>query len=215
MIFIDGTWLYANYPKLAAFYGKQDFHVDYGKLPVALAAAVGRQLGFADVDVVRTYLFGSYAWNVDLRDEDRVQRSLDFFTMLKEEHHYEVETFPLNFRGQRLRREGVGIPPIPSSPKRNVWTSRWRQRCSTLRRFRSLTTSPSPWWGIRITSPSFSMYGGWESAWRSPARRPCRCCRRSCARSRSRWWPRKCGGSVPPRRWRWPWPRWRARRRPR
>jgi len=105
MIFIDGTWLYQNYPKLAAFSGKEDFHVDYGKLPGVLAQEVGRQLGSLDVDVVRTYLFGSYAWNADLRDEDRVQRGLDFYTMLTEEYHYEVETFPINFRGRRLRKE--------------------------------------------------------------------------------------------------------------
>jgi cold shock CspA family protein/uncharacterized LabA/DUF88 family protein len=105
MVFIDGTWLYFSTPKLAASYGKEDFHVDYGKLPGVLAEEVGRQLGSAEVDVVRTYLFGSYAWNADLQDEDKVQRRLDFFTMLKEEFHYEVETFPINFHGRRLRRE--------------------------------------------------------------------------------------------------------------
>ncbi len=104
MIFIDGTWLYANTPKLAESYGRSDYHVDFGKLPRVLAEEVDRQMGGSQIDVVRTYLFGSYAANYDLRDEDSVQRRLDFFTLLKEQYHYEVEIFPINFRGRRLRR---------------------------------------------------------------------------------------------------------------
>lgn len=92
MVFIDGTWLYSNTPKLAESYGKDNFHLDYGKLPRVLAGEVGEQLGQTDVDVVRTYLFGSYPCNYDLRDDEKVQRRLDF-NMLKEEYHYEVETF--------------------------------------------------------------------------------------------------------------------------
>jgi len=65
---------------------------------------------------VRTYLFGSYASNYDLRDEDVVQRRLDFFSMLKEEHHYELETFPVNFKGRRLRRMDRD-PRDPFEPK--------------------------------------------------------------------------------------------------
>lgn len=104
MLFIDGTWLYSNTPKLAESYGSRDFQVDYGRLPRVLADEVGKQLGATEVDVVRTYLFGSYASNHDLRDDDAVQRRLDFFSMLKEEYHYELEIFPINFRGRRLRR---------------------------------------------------------------------------------------------------------------
>jgi cold shock CspA family protein len=48
-------------------------------------------------------LYGSYASNYDLRDEDAVERRLDFFDLLKEEYHYELEVFPINFRGRRLR----------------------------------------------------------------------------------------------------------------
>jgi len=104
MLFIDGTWLYSNTPKLAELYGKGDFQVDFGWLPKVLAEEVNKQLGGVEVDVVRTYLFGSYASNYDLRDDDAVQRRLDFFSMLKEEYHYELEIFPVNFKGRRLRR---------------------------------------------------------------------------------------------------------------
>lgn len=104
MVFIDGTWLYSNTPRLSEAYGQPDFRVDFGKLPAVLAEEVGKHIGGVPVDVVRTYLFGSYAANYDLRDEDAVQRRRDFFEMLKEEYHYEVETFPINFMGRRLRK---------------------------------------------------------------------------------------------------------------
>ena len=84
MVFIDGTWLYSNTPRLSEAYGQHDFRVDFGKLPVVLADEVGKQLGDMEVDIVRTYLFGSYAANYDARDEDAVQRRRDFFDMLKE-----------------------------------------------------------------------------------------------------------------------------------
>jgi cold shock CspA family protein len=116
MLFIDGTWLYSNTPKLAESYGKGDFQVDFGQLPKVLAEEVTRQLGGVEAHVVRTYLFGSYASNYDLRDEDVVQRRLDFFSMLKEEHHYELETFPVNFKGRRLRRMDRD-PRDPFEPK--------------------------------------------------------------------------------------------------
>ena len=31
-------------------------------------------------------------------------RRLNFFGMLRQQHHYEVEAFPINFRGNRLRK---------------------------------------------------------------------------------------------------------------
>lgn len=104
MLFIDGTWLYSNTPRLSEAYGQPDFRVDFGKLPTVLAEEVSKRLGNSEVDIVRTYLFGSYASNYDLRDDDAVQRRRDFFEMLKEEYHYEVETFPINFMGRRLRK---------------------------------------------------------------------------------------------------------------
>jgi cold shock CspA family protein len=104
MLFIDGTWLYLNTPKLAEAYNKPDYHVDFGKLPRVLADYLSGQMGNSPIDVVRTYLFGSYADNYDPIDEEAVQRRRDFFVMLREEHHYDVEIYPINFRGRRLRR---------------------------------------------------------------------------------------------------------------
>lgn len=104
MLFIDGTWLYSNTPRLSEEYGQEDFRVDFGKLPHVLAEEISKQLGGMEVDVVRTYLFGSYASNYDLIDDDVVQRRKDFFDMLREEYHYEVEAYPINFMGRRLRK---------------------------------------------------------------------------------------------------------------
>lgn len=105
MVFVDGSWLYSNMPKLSEAYGKPNFHVDYGLLPKSIASIIGSQHGMTDLDIVRTYLFGSYPENYDLGDEDSVQRRIEFFEMLKEEFHYEVEAFPINFRGRKVRKK--------------------------------------------------------------------------------------------------------------
>ncbi|MEW6610883.1 MAG: NYN domain-containing protein [Patescibacteria group bacterium] len=104
MIFIDGTWLYSNIPSLRETYGQEDFHIDFGKLPIVLTREVSRLAGAEEVDLVRTHLFGSYASNYDLRDDEAVQRRRDFFLMLKEEYHYELELYAINYMGRRLRK---------------------------------------------------------------------------------------------------------------
>src|SRR6516164_6005250 len=104
MLFIDGTWLYSNTSRLVEASGEPGFVLDFGKLPRVLAEEVGRRLGHDEWTVVRTHLFGSFAANVDARDREPVERRLNFFTMLRQQHHYEVEAFPIEFRGKRLRR---------------------------------------------------------------------------------------------------------------
>lgn len=104
MLFIDGTWLYSNTPRLVEASREPGFVLDFGKLPQVLAAEVAKQLGHTEYTVVRTHLFGSYADHVDPRDQVPVQRRLHFFSMLRQQHHYEVEAFPVDFRGKRLRK---------------------------------------------------------------------------------------------------------------
>ncbi len=104
MIFIDGTWLYSNTYKLSDAYGDPNFHVDFGKLPLVLAEEISRKAGGAAVEVVRTHLFGSSPTNYDPKDEEMVARRWDFFEMLREEYHYDVEIFPIDFKGRRLRK---------------------------------------------------------------------------------------------------------------
>lgn len=103
MVFIDGSWLYANTIKLATEYGRPDLQIDYGLLPEAVCERASAHLGVNNVDIVRTYLFASVPDNYDPADIEVVRRRLDFFNILKEEYHYEVEIFPIDFRGRRVR----------------------------------------------------------------------------------------------------------------
>jgi len=104
MLFIDGTWLYSNTSRLVEASGEPGFVLDFGKLPRVLAEEVGRRLGHDEWTVVRTHMFGSYADHFDPRDREPVERRLNFFAMLRQQHHYEIEAFPIDFRGKRLRR---------------------------------------------------------------------------------------------------------------
>jgi cold shock CspA family protein len=104
MLFIDGGWLYANMAELGKAAGKTDFQVDFGRLPGVLAEEIGRQTGLR-VDIIRSHYFGSYAENYDPVDESSVERRKAFFSRLREDHNYEVETFPIDYCGRRLRRQ--------------------------------------------------------------------------------------------------------------
>jgi len=103
MIFIDGSWLYANQHILSKRFG-DNYRLDYGKLPQVLGEIIAENLGGMPVDVVRTCLFGSNAINYDIDDEQLVQNRRDFYDLLREEYHYEVEVFHVNYRGKRLKR---------------------------------------------------------------------------------------------------------------
>jgi uncharacterized LabA/DUF88 family protein/cold shock CspA family protein len=104
MLFIDGGWLYANMAELGKVSGKSDFQVDFGRLPAVLGEELSRQTG-TRIDIVRSYYFGSYAENCDPEDQSSVERRKSFFTRLREDHNYEVETFPIDYQGRRLRRQ--------------------------------------------------------------------------------------------------------------
>jgi hypothetical protein len=112
MLFIDGTWLLANIPRLSQHYG-HNFQMDYGILPQVLASEVSQQLGCTHVDVVRAYLFGSYASNYDPKDAAIAVRRMNFYEMIREEFNYEVEAFPIDYYGHPLKR----IPDDPFQPK--------------------------------------------------------------------------------------------------
>ena len=116
MIFIDGSWLYHNLPTLRKLYGDPNFTLDYGKLPRFLAVKAAELFRTAQVDPVRWFLFGSIPINYDPQDEGLVEDQQDFYDMLKEDFHYEVELFPIDFRGRRIRREDRR-PNDPFQPK--------------------------------------------------------------------------------------------------
>jgi cold shock CspA family protein len=103
MIFIDGTWLYSNLNLLSKRFG-DDYKLDYGKLPHLLADLVEEKMGRAQTDLVRTCLFASIPENNDPADDHIVRQKQDFFDILREEYHYDVEIFPINYRGRHIRR---------------------------------------------------------------------------------------------------------------
>ncbi len=100
MVFIDGTWLYSNLRSLG-----EDFQIDYGKLPKAVGKKIARHLGDNNVDIVRTFMFGSNATNYLDADKDMVKRRRVFYDVLREEYGYEVEVYLVDYRGRRLKRK--------------------------------------------------------------------------------------------------------------
>lgn len=105
MIFIDGSWLYSNTPKLEEADGDSDFRIDFGKLPDVLVDTLQERTNISDLDLVRTFFFSSYATNYDSSDEEAVQKRLNFFSMLREKYHYDVKVYPVDFKGRPLRKE--------------------------------------------------------------------------------------------------------------
>ncbi len=102
MVFIDGTWLYSNLRHLAKESEQTGFFIDYGILPFALQDALERRDSLPPCDLVRTHLFGSYPVNYSLEDEERARRRKEFFTLLREDYHYEVEAFPIDYQGRKI-----------------------------------------------------------------------------------------------------------------
>lgn len=105
MIFIDGTWLYRTLPRLAETCGKQEFKVDYGVLPQVIARELGERLGVGSqgIDVVRNHIFASLPTNFDPQDEALITRQEEFYSLLREDYHYQTEIFSIDFRGRRVR----------------------------------------------------------------------------------------------------------------
>lgn len=102
MVFIDGTWLYSNLRHLAKESNQTGFYIDYGALPRALKNELQRRERLPELDLIRTFLFGSYPVNYDVMDEDRAKRRKDFFNLLREDYHYEVEAFPIDYQRRRI-----------------------------------------------------------------------------------------------------------------
>jgi len=102
MVFIDGTWLYSNLRHLAKEYNQPSFYIDYGLLPQRIIEELEKTAGIRNTDLVRTFLFGSYPVNYDLVDEDRARKRKDFFSLLREDYHYEVEAYPIDYQRHRI-----------------------------------------------------------------------------------------------------------------
>jgi len=105
MIFIDGSWLCRTRGYLSSRVADSKLVIDYGKLPHVLVGLLGKQMGVSSLDLVRTYFFASLPANVDPRDTQYVEDQQDFYDRLTAEFHYEVELFPIDFKGRRYHKD--------------------------------------------------------------------------------------------------------------
>ena len=100
MIFIDGSWLYNNFRNLG-----EDFQIDYGKLPEVIGKEIADRIRHDNIDIVRTFMFGSNATNYLDDDKDMVKRRRVFYDILREEYGYDVEVHLVDYRNRRLKKK--------------------------------------------------------------------------------------------------------------
>lgn len=105
MIFIDGTWLHCQTAHIGRAIDDPAFRPDYGRLPRALARRLSELGGFAEVDLARVHIAGSYPANVAPEDAPAAARQLDHFRALRTHHGYEVDLFEIDYGGRPLRRQ--------------------------------------------------------------------------------------------------------------
>ena len=116
MLFVDGTWLYQNMSRLLDYTEDRNYQIDYSKLPKAILSELAEQQPGLQLEYVRGYMFGAYPVKVDPLDEGLSLRQRDFYTRLREDYFYHVETYPVNFKGRRIRRSDRD-PTDPFHPR--------------------------------------------------------------------------------------------------
>ncbi len=116
MLFIDGTWLYQNMSRLLDYTEDRNYQVDFTKLPIGVMEELKEQVDGLQLEFVRGYMFGAYPVKVDPQDELLSQRQRDFYARMREEFYYHVETYPVNFKGRRIRRSDRD-PTDPFHPR--------------------------------------------------------------------------------------------------
>lgn len=104
MLFADGTWFYQNMSRLLDYTEDRFYQVDFTRLPEAILEDLNEQSPGLQAEFVRGYMFGAYPVKVDPLDEALSQRQKDFYTRMREDFFYHVETYPVNFKGRRIRR---------------------------------------------------------------------------------------------------------------
>jgi cold shock CspA family protein len=104
MLFVDGTWLYQNMSRLQDYSEDTNFQIDFSKLPRAIIEEIREQDPTIPLDYVRGFMFGAYPVKVDPSDEALSIRQRDFYLRLRDEFFFQVETYPVNFKGRHIRR---------------------------------------------------------------------------------------------------------------
>ncbi len=104
MLFIDGTWLYQNMSRLIELSDERNYQIDFLKLPEVIIEELSNMAPGQNFEFVRGYMYGAYPVKADPLDEALSLRQRDFYMRLREEFFYHVETYPVNFKGRRIRR---------------------------------------------------------------------------------------------------------------
>ncbi|RMD74837.1 MAG: NYN domain-containing protein [Lentisphaerae bacterium] len=102
MVFIDGTWLYYN-KRYLGNETRNDFHLDYARIPKVLGEALEQQLDCERIDIVRNCLFAHFFCNFDPVDQEVVTRQREFYSILRDRYHYEVEVVPYDLQGKKIK----------------------------------------------------------------------------------------------------------------
>ena len=98
MMFIDGSWLYWAMRTLG-----DNYAIDYAGLPEILMQATAERFELTDIDLIRKFYFGSFPDNYSPEDENVARTQYDFLDRLRRDFRYELEVFPMDFHGQRIR----------------------------------------------------------------------------------------------------------------
>lgn len=105
VLFVDGGWLSAHISELGQAHGRADLQIDLKRLPRVLVDEIARQNRLQAIDLIRTHYFSSYAEDCDPRDQAAVERRKAFLATLATGPGIDVESFPVDYRGRRLRRQ--------------------------------------------------------------------------------------------------------------
>lgn len=109
MVFIDGTWLRVNTPRMAAEEGLEPktYRMHFGRLLDEIRELVARskelRVDPEGIDIVRAYIFGHIPINVDDRDKFEAEAYEGFYDIVEKEFGYDVELIPIDYNGRRLR----------------------------------------------------------------------------------------------------------------
>jgi uncharacterized LabA/DUF88 family protein len=102
MLFIDGSWLDASRQTFGERIRQADYRLNFEQLPVLLTEQAGRRLGRNDLDLAHSFYFCSHPVNVDPIDAAAVRKGESFRAQLGS-LYYTVESYPVDYRGNRLR----------------------------------------------------------------------------------------------------------------
>ncbi len=108
MVFIDGSWMYHNRQRIMEAFNAEDFDIDYKKIPQIVERRLSSQIA-AEVDVVRTFYFGSIPVNKPDFDSSKQEA---FYKYLSERCNFKLEISKIDFRNDlhsRPREKCVDI----------------------------------------------------------------------------------------------------------